>query len=100
MIIGLIVYSALICTFAALLRFMKPAPSFRIVQCIRFQLECVFGLFGNWVPYLIAVVPVLVVLALFSQSNHIIVSLDILFLFSLLMLVLFHRMKESRILSA
>lgn len=97
MILGLILYSAVICAFAAMLRFMQPSPSSRLVRCIRYQVECIFDLFGKWVPYLIAVVPVLIILALSSQSNQFILSLEILYLFSLLLLVLFHRIKQSQI---
>lgn len=100
MILGLILYSAIIFAFAAMLRFMKRSPSSRLIHCIRYQVECIFDLLGKWIPYLIAVVPALVVLALFSQSNHVILSLEILYLFSLLLLVLFHRIKQSQILSA
>ncbi len=100
MMIGLILYAALICFIAAMIKVIKPAPSFRLIRCIRFQVECVFDLFAKWVPYLITVVPLLVVLAMAGQSNHIVVSLDILFLFSLLMLVLFQRIKQSNILPA
>jgi len=79
---------------------MKPSPSSRLVHCIRYQLEYIFDLLGKWIPVLIAVVPLLVVLALSSQSNQLILSLEILYLFSMLLLVLFQRIKQSQIFSA
>ncbi len=97
MIIGILLYSALICAFAAIIKMIRPASSSGLVQAIRFQLECVFSLFGKWIPYMITVVPVLVALAMSSQSNHIVVSMEILFLFSLILLVLFHRIKQTKI---
>ncbi len=100
MILGLIFNAAIICAFAVMLRFVKPSLSSGIVHCIRYQVECLFDLFGKWIPYLIAIVPVLILLALSSLSNHVMLTLVILYLFSLLMLVLFHRIKQSGILSA
>lgn len=98
MIIGLILYSAFIFAVAAMIKAIKPTPSSRLVLAIRFQLECVFGLFGRWIPYLISVVPMLVLLTMSGKSNHIILSMEILFLFSLLILVLFNRIKQTGIL--
>lgn len=95
MIIGLILYLTIIC--ATMIKLIKPALSSRLVCAIRFQLESVFGIFGKWIPYLIAVVPVLVIMAMSGKSNHIIVSMEILFHFSLLMLILFQRIKQTKI---
>ena len=100
MILGFILYLALICAFTAMFRFMKSSPSSRLTRSIRYQVECIFDLLGKWIPVLIAVVPALVVLALSSQSNQPILSLEISYLFSLLLLVLFQRIKQSQILSA
>lgn len=100
MIIGLILYLTFICAVAAMIKLIKPALSSRLVWAIRFQLESVFGIFGRWITYLIAVVPVLVIMSMSSKSNHIILSMEILFLFSLLILVLFQRIKQTRILPA
>lgn len=100
MIIGLILYMTIICAVAVMIKLIKPALSSTLVKAIRFQLECVFGLFGKWIQYLIAVVPVLVIMAMSGKSNHIIVSMEILFLFSLIILVLFQRIKQAIILSA
>ncbi len=100
MVLGFILYSALICALAAMFRFMKPSPSSRLTRCIRYQVECIFDLLGKWIPVLIAVVPALIVLALFGQSNQLILSLEISYLFSLLLLILFQRIKQSQILSA
>ena len=97
MIIGLILYLTIICAVAAMIKLIKPTLSSRLVCAIRFQLESVFGIFGKWIPYLIAVIPVLVIMAMSGKSNHNIVSMEILFLFSLLMLILFHRIKQTKI---
>lgn len=100
MIFGLILCSAIICAFTAMLRCMYPVPSSRAIHYIRYQVECLFDLFGKWIPYLIAVIPVLILLVFSGLSNHVILTLEILYLFSLLMLILFHRIKQSQILSA
>ncbi len=100
MILGVILYSALICALSAFIRFSRFSSSSKLIQCIRFQLECIYDLSRKWIAYLITIVPVLIVMALASQSNHVIMSLEILYLLSLMLLVLFHRIKQSRIFSA
>lgn len=100
MIIAVALFSALVCAVIAMIKRVNPARSSGLVQCIRFQLEYASCIGGNWVTYLITTVPVLIILALFSHSNYIILSLDILFLFNLILLVLLKRMQKSRAFSA
>lgn len=95
MIIGVILCSALIGAFTAIIRTIRPILSSGWVQAVRFQLECVFGPFGRWIPYMITAFPMLVILAMASRSNHAVITMEILFLFSLILLVLYQRIKQT-----
>lgn len=87
--IGLILYA-----FAALIKRAESIP-----HDLRWILEETPALFAC-VLFLIysACISLLAVSLLSNVSNHIVQSLDILYLFSLIMLVLFHLIKESRVL--